>query len=114
LLNLANEPAALNAVKGIADCEEASIRLQSALPGGRLVRFSQNCLHQVYTNSGKVFDTTASQYVGSGRPWTTSALEEAGLTQAVESGVFTVEQHIQFMSEVTPQELTPADYMGSR
>jgi len=65
----------------------------------------------VYTVAGKVFDTTAGQYVGNGRPWTAAALKEAGLTEAVESGVFTVEQHIRFMSKVTPQKLTPADYI---
>lgn len=105
------ERLALNAVKGILDCEEASVRLKAALPGGRLVRFStDNVLHQVYRIGEKVLDTTSKQYVGSGRAWSAAALEEAGLTEAVESGVFSVEQHARFMSKVTGESVTTADY----
>ncbi len=69
-------------------------------PGGTRQAFSGTQLfHFAYQYQGRVFDLAAGQYVRPG-VWTAEALEAAGLTREVESGVFTVEQHRRFMEFV--------------
>ena len=46
-----------------------------------------------------MYDVTAKQYVRPGA-WTPEELAEAGLSEAVESGVFTPQQHKTFMQKV--------------
>jgi hypothetical protein len=85
---------------GGGDCEHAAEVLRRTLPGGAKRRFAgDRLLHEVYDRQGVVYDVTARQYV---RPdvWTEEELAEAGLTDAVESGVFTSEQHRLFMDKL--------------
>lgn len=82
------------------DCEQAAEVLRRMLPGGTKRRFAgDRLLHEAYEHQGVVYDITANQYV---RPdvWTQPELDRAGLAQAVESGVFSLQQHRKFMEKV--------------
>ncbi len=82
------------------DCEHAAEVLRQILPGGTKRRFAgERLLHEVYEHQGKVYDVTAKQYI---RPdvWTQEELAHAGLAEAIESGVFTAEQHKTFMTKI--------------
>jgi RHS repeat-associated protein len=82
------------------DCEKATEALRNALPGSRKVRFAgDRLLHEVYEHEGTVYDIEAKQYVRPG-VWSQEELAQAGLTDAVESGIFTPEQHKIFMKKV--------------
>ena len=85
---------------GEGDCEHTAEVLRQILPGGVKRRFAgDRLLHEVYEHQGLVYDVTAKQYVRPG-VWTPEDLAEAGLTDAVESGVFTPEQHRIFMTKL--------------
>jgi hypothetical protein len=82
------------------DCEIATAQLRGLFPGGTPRRWAgDNLLHEAYEYQGRMFDVAAGQYVRPG-VWTAEALEAAGLTKAVESGVFSLEQHATFMQVV--------------
>lgn len=82
------------------DCEYAAEVLRQALPRGAKRRFAgDRLLHEVYEHQGTVYDVTAKQYLRPG-VWTQEELAQAGLTEAVESGMFTPEQHKTFMAKI--------------
>ena len=83
-----------------ADCELAAELLRRDLPGGSKRRYAgERLLHEVYEYQGKVFDVTAKQFVRPGL-WTEEDLAHIGLTEAVETGAFTSQQHRVFMDKV--------------
>jgi hypothetical protein len=85
---------------GRGDCEHSAEVLRQTLPGGVKRRFAgDRLLHEVYEHHGVVYDVTAKQDVRPG-VWTPEELAEAGLTKAVELGVFTPEQHKVFMAKL--------------
>lgn len=85
----------------VIDCEQSVAELRRLLPGGERLGFSVGggVDHVAYQYQGRVFDLAAGQYVRPG-VWTAEALETAGLTRAVESGIFTPAQHSRFMEVV--------------
>jgi hypothetical protein len=77
--------------------------LESRLPGGRSRPIAGDGLrHEVYHYQGMVLDPTASQYVKPARAgvWTERELTQVDLKDAVETGVFTPEQHRQFLRKL--------------
>jgi len=81
-------------------CEKATDLLRKALQGGHEVRFADDrLLHSAYRYGNKIYDLTAKQYVRPG-VWTEEELAKAGLTEAVNTGVFTLEQHALFMEKI--------------
>jgi hypothetical protein len=92
------------------DCETAAAALAKGLPGGCTRRWPVGAVghHEVYIHNGLVLDPVAAQY-------TTSAavlerVGRAGLRPALETGVFTIEQHIRFMEIVRGCRFTRTDY----
>jgi hypothetical protein len=84
------------------DCETAAFLLESELGANVVTKVPfahRSMLHEWIIVEGKVVDATAAQYVKPGL-WTAEALESAGLTQAVETGVFTIEQHVVFIKRI--------------
>jgi len=97
---------------GIAgDCEISVFTLEKDLPGGKPLRLSigEQGFHRVYIHDTKVIDAVAGQYTRS--PAVLKRVEQAGLKPALESGSFTVEEHIQFMRIVRGERFTPQDYI---
>ena len=85
------------------NCQTCAIGLERALPGGRVRPISgEGLIHEVYLYQGKVLDPTARQYVKPSKAgvWTEEELARAGLKDAVDSGVFTPEQHGQFLKKL--------------
>ena len=92
----------IRSVRGVCggDCEHAAVEIAKRLPGGKQRYIGgPGLLHSVYDHGGKVYDLTAAQYMRPGM-WTSSELAKAGLSEAVASGVFTLEQHAAFMKKV--------------
>lgn len=105
------QQAVFDEVKAIPnlDCEQAMLIFQRRLPGGRVVGFGGRCHHYVWVHEGKVLDPTGKQYL---ERWPKNLLDrEPGLEQAIRSGVFTPEQHATFMSRVSGEKITAADYL---
>ncbi len=103
---------ARNSVGGVAgDCENAVLCLRESLPGGasRSLSVGEIGFHQVYIYEGRVIDAVAAQYIRNAAML--QQVEQAGLRAAMESGVFTVEEHIQFMRIVRGEQFTVADYL---
>ena len=93
------------------DCTKCAMDLEELLPGGRRQPIAGEGLrHEVYNYGGKVLDPTASQYVipSRGGVWTAEGLSQAGLRDAVELGIFTPEQHAQFLQRLN--ERYPGTY----
>jgi hypothetical protein len=87
-------------VHGRGDCDMASELLRRQLPGGRINRIAeQRLLHSWYEYFGQILDVTAKQYIRPG-VWTREELARAGLLDAVESGIFTPEQHRRFLERL--------------
>jgi hypothetical protein len=85
------------------NCMRSVYDLETALPGGRARPIAgQGLRHEVYHYQGKVIDPTARQYVKPAKAgvWTQKGLAEAGLKDAVDSGVFTPQQHQQFLRKL--------------
>jgi hypothetical protein len=82
------------------NCTLSVAELETQLPGGRVRHVGgAGMQHEVYHYQGRVIDPTARQYVQPARAgvWTEQELTQAGLRDAVDSGVFTPEQHTQFL-----------------
>ena len=65
--------------------------------------------HVVCIYEGRVIDAVAGQYIRNAAML--QQVEQAGLKATMESGVFTVEEHIQFMRIVRGEQFTIADYI---
>ena len=97
---------------GIAgDCEHSVASLRQSLPGGtsRSLPVGEAGFHVVYIYEGRVIDAVAGQYIRNAAML--QQVEQAGLKATMESGVFTVEEHIQFMRIVRGEQFTIADYI---
>lgn len=103
---------ARNTAGGVAgDCENAVSSLIDSLSGGtsRSLTVGEIGFHEVYIYQGQVIDAVAAQYIRNAAML--QQVEQAGLRAAMESGVFTVEEHIQFMRIVRGEQFTLADYI---
>ena len=96
---MADAIAKVRAKNGL-NCQTCVRDLETALPGGRpRPHAGTNFYHESYSYQGKVIDPTAAQYVKPAKAgvWTEAELQQAGLKEAVETGVFTPEQHVKFL-----------------
>jgi hypothetical protein len=97
----------------LQDCEKAAAFLAKNLPGGK-VKILQiaNGAHEVYIYQGLVLDATAAAKATTGGPKILGMLDRAGLLPTVESGVFSVQEHIAFMNIIRPgSRLTVVNYV---
>ena len=78
------------------DCDYGGMILEDILPGAKRYPIGGPGMdHFAVDYKGLVLDPTAAQYVKPAA-WSPAALQEAGLSEAVRSGVFTPEQHAIF------------------
>ena len=61
---------------------------------------ARGVLHEAYRYGDRIFDVTAANYIKPGFA-TADEIASAGLTDAVKSGIFTLEQHATFISLIT-------------